>query len=136
MFNQRQTISNALGVVVVVSMMQPFLLIPALILGVIALKVRGIYVHTARDVKRFEGITRSPIYSHVTTTMNGLATIRAFGSQRIFERQAYRYLNDHSGTWFLYMSSSRTLGLVMDGICCLYLMIVTAVIMCLGTERE
>jgi ATP-binding cassette subfamily C (CFTR/MRP) protein 4 len=39
---------------------------------------------------------RSPVYSHVSVTLNGLATVRAFGSENIFEQQFYRYQNDHN----------------------------------------
>lgn len=68
--------------------------------------------------------------------MNGLPTIRAFGSEKVFERQYYRYVNDHSGTWFLHLSSSRALGLVMDIICVLYVTIITIVIMAFPDSKS
>lgn len=32
------------------------------------------------------GVTRSPVFSHVSSSLNGLATIRAYGVEAIFER--------------------------------------------------
>ena len=74
-------------------------------------------------------LARSPVYSHVSNTINGLATIRAFKVQKPFEEQFYRYINDHSGTWYLFICSSRALGVVMDWICLCYIAAVTIVIM-------
>ena len=77
----------------------------------------------------FISIARSPVYSHVSTTLNGLASVRAFCAQNVFERQFYRYQNDHSATWFLFVCSSRTLGLVMDWICVGYIVTIATVLM-------
>lgn len=37
-----------------------------------------------RDLKRLENVSRSPIYSHIATTMNGLCTVHAFAKERPF----------------------------------------------------
>ncbi|CAG2122395.1 unnamed protein product, partial [Medioppia subpectinata] len=72
---------------------------------------------------------RSPVYSHVSTTLNGLASIRAYGAQQAFRNQYYTYQNDHSATWFVLLGASRTLGLIADWLCVIYLAVVAAVIM-------
>ncbi|CAG2117151.1 unnamed protein product, partial [Medioppia subpectinata] len=74
-------------------------------------------------------VTRSPVYSHVSTTLNGLASIRAYGAQQAFRNQYYTYQNDHSATWFVLLGASRTLGLIADWLCVIYLAAVAAVIM-------
>ena len=72
---------------------------------------------------------RSPVYSHVSTTINGLASIRAYGAQSAFEKQFYMYQNDHTATWFLFISSSRAMGLVVDWICIIFNIIIIVVVM-------
>ncbi|CAG2177332.1 unnamed protein product, partial [Oppiella nova] len=62
------------------------------------LPTTGIYMKSARDIKRFEGITRSPVFTHVSTTLNGLDSVRAYGAQEAFEHQYYIYQNDHTAT--------------------------------------
>ncbi|CAG2105923.1 unnamed protein product, partial [Medioppia subpectinata] len=52
-------------------------------------------------------VGRSPVVSHVSTTFNGLASVRAFGAQEMFEKQFYVYQDDHSATWMLVNTASR-----------------------------
>jgi len=65
----------------------------------------------------------------VSTTLNGLASIRAYGAQSSFEHQFHAYLNDHSATWFLYVASSKAMGLYVDYIATAYLVIITFSVM-------
>ena len=46
-------------------------------LAVVYYLVQKIYVAVARQVKRMESVTRSPIYSHFGETLTGATTIRA-----------------------------------------------------------
>ncbi|CAG2116509.1 unnamed protein product, partial [Medioppia subpectinata] len=66
-------------------------------------------------------IARSPVYSHVNTTLCGLTSIRAFGAQHMFERQFEVHQNDNTSTFFLYICTSRALGVLTDTICIVYL---------------
>ncbi|XP_067948319.1 multidrug resistance-associated protein 1-like [Watersipora subatra] len=45
------------------------------------------FVHTVRQLKKFEAMTRSPIYTHFSETVDGAQTIRAYGHQQ-------RFIND------------------------------------------
>ncbi|CAG2176224.1 unnamed protein product, partial [Oppiella nova] len=72
---------------------------------------------------------RSPLFTHVSTTLNGLASVRAYGAQEAFERQYYVYQNDHNATWFLFACTSRALGLILDWVCVGYLVAIAVVMM-------
>ncbi|CAG2107663.1 unnamed protein product, partial [Medioppia subpectinata] len=128
-FDLNMNFLQLLGVMVVVAMVNPYLTIPAIGLIIFTFIVRNIYIKTARDIKRYEGLTRSPVYSHVSTTLNGLASVRAYGAQEVFERQFYVYQDDHSATWFLFVCSSRALGLITDWLCIAYIVSISVVIM-------
>ncbi|CAG2180102.1 unnamed protein product, partial [Oppiella nova] len=114
---------------IVVAIVNPYLIIPGIFLFALTIIIRGIYIKSARDIKRLEGLTRSPVYSHVSTTLNGLASIRAYGAQQAFRDQYYTYQNDHSATWFVFLGASRTLGLLADWLCVAYLAAIAAVLM-------
>ncbi|KAI8811652.1 P-loop containing nucleoside triphosphate hydrolase protein [Cladochytrium replicatum] len=46
--------------------------------------VQTIYRANSREIKRLESLTRGPLYAHITESMNGYATIRAYGEQKRF----------------------------------------------------
>ncbi|CAG2108667.1 unnamed protein product, partial [Medioppia subpectinata] len=122
-------LTQGIGGIIMIVIVSPYLIIPAFVLIVVLLAARTIYMKSARDIKRAEGLTRSPVYSHVSTTLNGLASVRAFGAQEMFEKQCYVYQDDHSATWMLNLTASVAFALLMDGLCFLYIVIIFAVFM-------
>jgi len=48
---------DACGIVIVVTIINPYLIIPAIVLTMIVIKLRNFYIRTGRDVKRFEGMS-------------------------------------------------------------------------------
>jgi ABC-type multidrug transport system fused ATPase/permease subunit len=61
---------------------------PALLVAIVPLvaydaSVARVYLGAARDTKRLASVNRSPIYEFFTESLNGLATLRAYESQRV-----------------------------------------------------
>ncbi|XP_054158180.1 ATP-binding cassette sub-family C member 4-like [Oppia nitens] len=110
-----------LGLLTVVVISNYYLIIPAIGLLAAVLAIRWIYLKTSRDLQRFEGIARSPLYNHMTTTLIGLTTIRAYRAEHLFREQYYRYQNDHSSTFFMQLAATRCLGITMEFICVAYI---------------
>eukprot|EP00511_Aplanochytrium_stocchinoi_P006837 CAMPEP_0204824926 /NCGR_PEP_ID=MMETSP1346-20131115/2908_1 /ASSEMBLY_ACC=CAM_ASM_000771 /TAXON_ID=215587 /ORGANISM="Aplanochytrium stocchinoi, Strain GSBS06" /LENGTH=1047 /DNA_ID=CAMNT_0051952355 /DNA_START=353 /DNA_END=3496 /DNA_ORIENTATION=- len=54
------------------------------VLTIIYLYIVQWYRPTARDCKRLEAISRSPVYAHFGETVNGLGSIRAYGKENDF----------------------------------------------------
>lgn len=48
------------------------------------------YLKSSRELKRLESICRSPVFSHISETLNGLDTIRTRRRQNDFVSQFYR----------------------------------------------
>ena len=67
-----------------VAMVFPWFLVPLVVIAAVFLFVRAVFSVGVRDLKRLENVTRAPTYSHVITTVQGLATIHAFGKEREF----------------------------------------------------
>ena len=67
---------------------------------------------------------RSPIYSHLSTSLLGLSTIRAFGKEETSNQYFRQYLNTHSQDWYLYLVTTRWFGMRIDLLTAVFLAIV------------
>lgn len=59
-------------------------------------------------------IARSPVFSHLTSTINGLTTIRTRNIQRKLVNEFDDLQDVHSAVWQLAISSNTTCGLWLD----------------------
>ena len=66
-----------------------FVVVP---LAVVVAYISMYSLKTSRQLKRLESINRSPVYSHVSETLNGLETIRTRRRQQDFVEELYRYV--------------------------------------------
>ncbi|GMF30259.1 unnamed protein product [Phytophthora lilii] len=91
---------------------------------IVALVVTGFYFKkTSREVKRLEGISRSPIYNLLGETLNGVQTIRAFRMQTKFEEMNADAVDENASFFFIYWAAGRldTLSVVVIFVVSLYL---------------
>jgi hypothetical protein len=63
--------------------------------------------YTAREFKRLDSITKSPIYQLFTEAINGLETIRAYKMEGDMAKQIERMLEQNSRAWYLNFSMNR-----------------------------
>ncbi|KOC62515.1 putative multidrug resistance-associated protein lethal(2)03659 [Habropoda laboriosa] len=116
---------SLLGIIVVVGIANYWLMIPTVIIAVIFYYIRVFYLATSRSVKRLEGVTRSPVFGHLSATLQGLPTIRAFEASEILTKEFDQHQDLHSSAWYIFISSSRAFGLWLDFFCVVYIALVT-----------
>ncbi|XP_071953210.1 ATP-binding cassette sub-family C member 4-like [Antedon mediterranea] len=114
-----------LGAVLTVAIFNPVVLLVVFPLVMIMFLVRLYFLHTSREVKRMEGITRSPIFSHLSATLQGLSTVRAFQAQKSFTNQFDGYQDHHSQAWYLFLTTSRYFGIWLDWLALVFVTAVT-----------
>ena len=68
---------------------------------------------------------RSPLYSHISATIQGLSTIRAFHESRRFLNRFHYYQNEHTKAWHMKIAVSRWFGMRIDLIGSSFLTILT-----------
>ncbi|KAH0544125.1 probable multidrug resistance-associated protein lethal(2)03659 [Cotesia glomerata] len=116
---------SLVGIIVVVSNAEKWLLVPTVIIGVIFYGLRVIYLSTSRSIKRLEGITRSPVFNHLSATLQGLPTIRSFDAEEILTKEFDHHQDLHSSAWYIFIASSRAFGFWLDIFCLIYIACVT-----------
>ena len=115
-----------------------FLFIPAIIIVGAQLFFHW-FLHTLRHVKRLEvlgtydtlNITKiftnfspaacNPLFSHISSTIQGLSTIRSYGEEARFSTSFYSYQDEHTKGWHMYIASNRWFGMRIDLISAIFL---------------
>ncbi|XP_056882196.1 ATP-binding cassette sub-family C member 4-like [Takifugu flavidus] len=120
-----QLFLQILGVIAVSASVIPWILIPVLPLLLVFIYLRRYFLQTSRDVKRLESTTRSPVFSHLSSSLQGLWTIRAFQAEDRFQKAFDDYQDLHSQAWFLFLTTSRWFALRLDGICSIFVTVTT-----------
>ena len=68
-----------------------FLLFPICIFLICLFYYRKFYINTAKKLEILEGVGKSPVLQHLSSTLNGLNTIRAFAKENDFIEKFNRY---------------------------------------------
>lgn len=89
------------------------------------IRVHIVYLHDLHYflLEYFTG--RSPIFTHLVTSLRGLWTLRAFGRQPYFETLFHKALNLHTANWFLYLSTLRWFQMRIEMIFVIFFIAVT-----------
>ncbi|KAF1329530.1 Abc transporter c family member 2, partial [Globisporangium splendens] len=75
----------------------------------------GVYFkQTSREVKRLDGITRTPVYNLFDETLSGLPTIRAFKMQDTFIHLNKNAIDANTTAYFTYWMTGRWLAARLD----------------------
>ncbi|KAL3804273.1 hypothetical protein ACHAW5_005871 [Stephanodiscus triporus] len=82
------------SIVALAGAVSPLLAIPILTVGMFYVKAMGRFRPAARDLKRCESKSRSPIYTHFREALRGAETIRSIPSGRSVWSQQHRSLTD------------------------------------------
>uniref|UniRef100_A0A6Q2XJP2 ATP-binding cassette, sub-family C (CFTR/MRP), member 4 n=1 Tax=Esox lucius TaxID=8010 RepID=A0A6Q2XJP2_ESOLU len=112
-----------IGVIAVAASVIPWILIPLVPLVIVFLFLRRYFLQTSRDVKRLEATTRSPVFSHLSSSLQGLWTIRAFRAEERFQTVFDANQDLHSESWFLFLVTSRWFAVRLDGMCSIFVSI-------------
>ncbi|KXS09504.1 hypothetical protein M427DRAFT_128884 [Gonapodya prolifera JEL478] len=112
------------GTLVLACTVIPWVTLAVPFLGAIFWYLRKIYMTTSRQVKRLESTTRSPVYSNVPATLEGLSVIRAFRSQERFRRRFYSLQDENTTIFYCWMSCARWVGWRLDLACAVFLGVV------------
>ncbi|KAG7304443.1 ABCC5 [Plutella xylostella] len=96
-----QVFMMMMGILVMVAMVNPYMLLTTAACGALMYLWSILYLNTVQGIKRVEGVTRSPVFSHVSASMAGLGTVRACGAEAMLRRQFDEKQDVHTAAWYL-----------------------------------
>ncbi|KAJ3217850.1 Multidrug resistance-associated protein 4 [Dinochytrium kinnereticum] len=102
----------------------PWVLFSVPVIGIVFFYLRKYYIASSRQIKRYEAVTRSPVYSNIPATLEGLSTIRAFGNERAFRDSFIALQNENTRIFFCFLSAARWLGFRLDVLSAAFLILV------------
>ncbi|XP_015127765.1 multidrug resistance-associated protein 4 [Diachasma alloeum] len=98
---------------------------PTAVVGYFYWKIRNLFLATAQDLKRLEGITKSPVFSHVNATLAGLTTIRSAGGQEMLRKEFDNHQDVHTSVNSLLISTCTAFGLWLDAVTIVFVAFIT-----------
>ncbi|XP_073944234.1 probable multidrug resistance-associated protein lethal(2)03659 [Choristoneura fumiferana] len=112
------------GILVMVAIVNPFMLLTTAVCGVLMWLWTIVYLSTAQAIKRVEGVTRSPVFSHVSASMAGLTTVRACGAQAMLRTHFDAKQDVHTAAWYLTLVSNTAFSIWLSLISATYVVVV------------
>ncbi|KAE8965089.1 ABC transporter C family member 3, partial [Phytophthora rubi] len=120
-----QNVSMAIGSLVVSAFASYWIGVSYIPLMVIFVMTGQYFKKTSRELKRLEGITRTPVYNLFSETLSGLPTIRAFRMEEQFSARNRQVVDTNANMYLTYWSASRWLATRLDLMSVVIIFVVT-----------
>ncbi|CAB0034969.1 unnamed protein product [Trichogramma brassicae] len=134
MLDAGQNLLNIAGALTLTCIVNQIFLAPALIIAVICYWIRKVYLKTSKNIKRLEGMTRSPVFTHLTATLNGLTTIRACNAHEVLKKEFDNFQDTNTSAWYLAITTSTAFGFSLDLFCFIFTALVTFSFLLIQTQ--
>ncbi|KAL5603731.1 hypothetical protein FOVSG1_006481 [Fusarium oxysporum f. sp. vasinfectum] len=72
------------------------------------------YLGAKRELKRLDGLSRSPVFAHFQESLGGLTTIRAYSQQERFSLESESRLDANMKAYFPSITANRWLGVRLE----------------------
>ncbi|XP_046428417.1 ATP-binding cassette sub-family C member 4-like [Neodiprion fabricii] len=117
-----QIFTVILGIFVIVAIIIPLAIIPAVIMCGLMYFVTIYFLRVTRDIRRLEGMTKSPVFSQISSTLDGLTTIRSRGTavEEMMVKEFDRHQDVNTGAWYLTIATATAFGFTLDLISCFF----------------
>lgn len=100
--------------IILVGVLNPWSFIPAVMAAFGMFYLRHRYASCSRDLKRLAGTTRSPVYSQLTSTINGLKVIRSYRAENISSKEFSYHLDNNTRVCYLITTLNRWSAMRFD----------------------
>ncbi|KAG0223192.1 hypothetical protein BGW42_006069 [Actinomortierella wolfii] len=108
--------ASVLGTMVAIALSTPLFLVVVPPIGACYILLHRYYVRCARAVRRIQSITKSPLYSHFSETLQGVSTIRAMGLGNTFAEKSDHMADTSANAFFAFAISTRWLNIRLQAL--------------------
>lgn len=113
------------GILVMVSIVNPLMIAALCIAIALFALILRLYLRPSQDLKRMEGICRSPVFSHLSASLTGISTIRSCGLEQRLAQEFDALQDVHSSVWHLTLCANTALGMWLDCVSAAFVACVT-----------
>lgn len=99
---------------VILCIVGKYLAITVPFLGISVFFLQLYYLRTSRQVRLLDIEAKSPLYTHFIETINGIATVRAYGWESTFQDQCEQKLNQSQKPFYMLFCIQQWLALVLN----------------------
>ncbi|CAL8111765.1 unnamed protein product [Orchesella dallaii] len=124
------------GVITISVLSNYYTAFPSFILLVALWKIRGFYLLSARALKRLEALAKSPTFTHITMTVQGLTTIRALNAERRMLDQFEKIQDAHTAVFYMEFVAGRWFAISLEMMSAMFLAVVSFGFLFLTSSTE
>ncbi|XP_067135105.1 ATP-binding cassette sub-family C member 4-like [Centruroides vittatus] len=123
------------GMCILQAIFCPYILILTAVLSILFYSLWTIYTRVLKSIKQMEGKSRSPVFSHLSVSLYGLTTIRAFKAESKFKSTFNEYQDKHTATWFAYVALNRWIFIYGHMVCFINI-VITVIIFSVSIDLD
>ena len=110
---------------VLVGLLNVWAFVPAVFAACAMLLIRSRFAPCLRDLKRIEGLTRSPVYSQLSSTIHGLKVIRSYHAENIAVKEFSHNVDQNTRAAYLLLVANRWAAIRFDWTALFFIITVT-----------
>ncbi|KAM3068089.1 hypothetical protein ACMFMF_009454 [Clarireedia jacksonii] len=114
LINASAQAANVIAQAILVCIATKYISVMIPLLCLILYFVQKFYLRTSRQLRIMDIEAKAPLYSHFIESINGLATIRAFGRSKVAMKVHTELLDNSQKPYYLLLCIQRWLTLVLD----------------------
>ena len=103
-------------IILMIAVLFYWFIIPLVFFIALFIFLNVVFRRSIRELKRLDNISRSPIFSHISASVQGLSTLHAYGKTDEFLEKFERLLDENTLPFFMFACSHRWLAVRLDAV--------------------
>lgn len=136
LFDAIQPLLIVAGSIVIISLLNPLVLLLFIIVVPLCWYLRQYYVQFNRQLKRLENATRSPVYDLFTSSTNGLTTIQVYKVEEDFLSTFTDRIDANTRAYITLLSGIHWYGLRLDLVAAVFVLMTGVIVLFQGQQAN